>query len=153
VSSTANAGAPARNRVLVVDDEPGMLRMLKAVLAQYGFVTEEACSGDDALKLLSKRSFDVIVSDINMPGLDGLDFVREVRERDFRLPIITITGRPTEQTGPCALALGVFRCLVKPVMPMVLNQTILAAIRAHDEERGTNNAVERQSTDEQRLQR
>jgi CheY-like chemotaxis protein len=95
VSSVANAGAPARNRVLVVDDEPGMLRMLKAVLAQYGFVTEEACSGDDALKLLSKRSFDVIVSDINMPGLDGLDFVREVRERDFRLPIITITGRPT----------------------------------------------------------
>jgi DNA-binding NtrC family response regulator len=94
------------NRVLIVDDEPGMLRMLKAALGLYGFETEEALDGRHAMELLSQKSFDVIVSDINMPRYPGLEFLRGVRERDLDVPVIMMTGKPTFESSARAVSMG-----------------------------------------------
>jgi len=101
------------NRVLLVDDEPGMLQMLKTVLRQYGFVTEEAGDGRDAMELLGKRPFDVIVSDVNMPRYPGLEFLRSVREKDPDIPVIMMTGIKDRAHHMKAQTLNVSEYLVK----------------------------------------
>src|SRR5882672_11237676 len=120
------------NRVLLVDDEPGMLQMLKTVLRQYGFVTEEAGDGRDAMELLGKRPFDVIVSDVNMPRYPGLEFLRSVREKDPDIPVIMMTGKPTVEASSRALEYGAFRYLIKPVMPVTLKDAVERAIQLHE---------------------
>src|SRR5579859_7302812 len=124
--------SPVPNRILLVDDEPGMLRMLKVALGQYGFVTEEALDGQEAMELLGRKSFDVIVSDVNMPRYPGLEFLRGVRERDPDVPVIMMTGKPSIESSTRAVEYGAFRYLVKPVMPAALRDAVERAIRLHE---------------------
>jgi EAL domain-containing protein (putative c-di-GMP-specific phosphodiesterase class I)/CheY-like chemotaxis protein len=139
------------NRVLLVDDEPGMLRMLKAALAQYGFATEEALDGRQAMDLLSQRSFDVIVSDINMPRYSGLEFLRGVRERDPDVPVIMMTGKPSFESSAQAVEYGAFRYLIKPVMPAALKDAVERAIRLHEVARAKRQALELHGIDDKWL--
>ncbi len=69
-------------KVLLVDDEPTILRAYSALLLKAGYDVEKAADGAEALGRLRSQSFDVIVSDISMPRMSGLDFLRAVRERD-----------------------------------------------------------------------
>jgi EAL domain-containing protein (putative c-di-GMP-specific phosphodiesterase class I) len=130
------------NRVLLVDDEPGMLRMLKLALNQYGYVTEEALDGRQAMDILSRQSFDVIISDINMPRYPGLEFLRNVRERDPDVPVIMMTGKPSIESSARAVEYGAFRYLVKPVMPAKLKETVERAIQLHGIARAKRSALE-----------
>jgi EAL domain-containing protein (putative c-di-GMP-specific phosphodiesterase class I) len=130
------------NRVLIVDDEPGMLQMLKAVLSQYGFVTEEARDGREAMELLGKKPFDVIVSDVNMPRYPGLEFLRGVREKDPDIPVIMMTGKPTVEASSRALEYGAFRYLIKPVMPVTLKDAVQRAIQLHELARAKRKALQ-----------
>src|SRR5580658_2244403 len=98
-------------RVLLVDDEPSIRRMFKTALANYGFETEEASDGREALRRIARTPFDVIVSDINMPGQGGLEFLRDVRKRDLDVPVIMMTGKPTLESSNRALEYGAFRYL------------------------------------------
>jgi DNA-binding NtrC family response regulator len=118
-------------RILLVDDEPGILRMFKTALTNYGFLTEEARDGREAMDRLARGTFDVIVSDINMPESGGLDFLRAVRERDLDVPVIMMTGKPSVESSSKALESGAFRCLTKPVMPATLREVIERAVRLH----------------------
>jgi CheY-like chemotaxis protein len=118
-------------RILLVDDEPAILKMFKSALTNYGFVTEEARDGREAMERLAKGSFDAIVSDINMPGHGGLEFLRAVRERDLDVPVILMTGKPSIETSNKAIEYGAFRCLTKPVMPAALRDVIERAVRIH----------------------
>src|ERR1700674_1408187 len=79
--------APRPRRVLLVDDEPGIVDVFATILREFGFAVEGASDGNVAMDLLGRNSFDVIVSDINMPGCDGLEFLRRVRERDLDVPV------------------------------------------------------------------
>ena len=118
--------------ILLVDDEPGILRMFKAALTNYGFLTEEARDGREAMDRLARGTFDAIVSDINMPGSGGLEFLRAVRERDLDVPVIMMTGKPSAQSSRKAMESGAFRCLTKPVMPATLRDVVEQAVSVHD---------------------
>ena len=81
--------------VLLVDDDYTLLRAYKNALNARGIVVETAMDGLDAKARLDKVAFDVVVSDINMPGYGGLEFLRAVRERDLDVPVVLMTGRPS----------------------------------------------------------
>jgi len=127
---------------LVVDDDPSVLRLVKTILERGGYVTEEARDGRDALGVLESRSFDVIVSDINMPGYGGMEFLRGVRERDLETPVILLTGKPTLETSNRAMAFGAFRYLLKPIAPKVLTEAVESAVEASKVERLKRAALE-----------
>jgi CheY-like chemotaxis protein len=117
-------------RILVVDDEPGIQRIFKRALANYGLVAEVAGNADEAMTRLEGGAFDVIVTDVNMPGADGIAFLRICRERYPHIPVIVMSGRPSDAVMTRALVAGAYRYLVKPVMPSALRQVIESAIAA-----------------------
>jgi two-component system response regulator GlrR len=136
-------------RILLVDDEPGILRMFKTALTNYGFLTEEARDGREAMDRLARGTFDVIVSDINMPESGGLDFLRAVRARDLDVPVIMMTGKPSVESSSTALESGAFRCLTKPVMPATLRDVVEQAVSVHDAARLKRQGPEIQGTTRQ----
>jgi EAL domain-containing protein (putative c-di-GMP-specific phosphodiesterase class I)/ActR/RegA family two-component response regulator len=105
----------AHSTVLLVDDEPLILRAYSAMLASKQHEVITARSGVEALELLRRHPFDVIVSDIAMPGLDGIELLGKVREQDLDVPVILMTGGPTVETATQAVERGAFRYLTKPV--------------------------------------
>jgi CheY-like chemotaxis protein len=128
----------AAKRVLLVDDEPGILRMFRTALQHAGFDIEEASNGHVALERLESASFDVVVSDINMPGRDGFELLRNVRERYPDLPLILMTGKPSLESSKEALALGAVRYLVKPVFPAALKAAVDHATTGHEARRASS---------------
>lgn len=94
-------------RILLVDDEPALLEITKLFLERNRqFSTETALSGDLALELLENSSFDAIVSDYQMPGMDGLALLSRIREQGISIPFIILTGRGREEVVIEALNLG-----------------------------------------------
>jgi DNA-binding NtrC family response regulator len=131
----------AGKRVLLVDDEPGILRMFRTALQHAGFDIEEASNGHLALERLEKASFDVVVSDINMPGRDGFELLRGVRERYPDLPVILMTGKPSLESSKEALELGAVRYLVKPVFPAALKEAVEHATTDHEARKAKSHGV------------
>ena len=87
---------PARDTaVLVVDDEEQLRKLIDRMLSRAGLKVQTAAGGEEALVLLrSGRRFDTIVSDLMMPGMDGMQFLREIRQLDLDVPVIFLTGKP-----------------------------------------------------------
>jgi EAL domain-containing protein (putative c-di-GMP-specific phosphodiesterase class I) len=85
------------------------------VLHQHGYEVTTATNGRDAALLVDHHNYDVVLSDIAMPGMDGLQLLREVRARDLGVPVVLITGTPALSSAVQALQLGAFRYLTKPV--------------------------------------
>ncbi len=106
------SGGPLR--VLVVDDEPAILRFLRAGLAAQGFVVTEAQTGEAALGVVARRGTDLVVLDLGLPDVDGLEVIRRVREADPVLPIIVLSSRDDERAKVAALDLGADDFLAKP---------------------------------------
>ncbi len=98
--------------VLVVDDDPGVLFTLQEVLESRGFAVRTAASGEAALGLVD--GVDVVVSDLAMPGMDGMALLAAVRERDPSLPVIIITAHGSERVAVQAIRAGAFDYLHKP---------------------------------------
>jgi len=101
--------------VLVVEDDALLARALSRVLANAGFEVEVALDGVAATNVLLGARFDVVVSDINLPGTNGVDLLRTIRAYDLDLPVILCTGSPTVETAIEAVELGALQYLVKPV--------------------------------------
>jgi EAL domain-containing protein (putative c-di-GMP-specific phosphodiesterase class I) len=119
----------ARPRVLVVDDEPIVTKAHARILASAAEVVAVAHDADEALAQLQGGEFDVIVSDIAMPGMSGTDLLRAVRERDLDLPVIFATGAPSIESAEVAVEHGAFRYLQKPVDPDRLRRAVTDAAR------------------------
>ena len=103
-----------RPRVLCVDDEPVILQILRRLLEVNGF--EAVTCGDPtaAIAAFSAGSFDVVITDIHMPGMDGLALTRALREKEPDLPVVVVTGQGTVDTAIQALREGATGMLVKP---------------------------------------
>ena len=102
--------------VLVVDDEEPLRKLVERMLSRAGLVVTTAASGIEALSMLrAGRRFDTIVSDLIMPGMDGMRLLREVRQLDLDVPMIFLTGNPSLSTAIEAMEQGGFRYLAKPV--------------------------------------
>jgi DNA-binding NtrC family response regulator len=105
---------PMRYSILVVDDEPAQRQLLSGALARDYSVTA-AANGLEATQLLATRSFDLIITDERMPGMDGLALIRWVRERTPEIPIIVLTAYGSIETAVDAMKLGAQEYLTKPL--------------------------------------
>ena len=101
-------------RVLVVDDEPAIRRALRPPLAELGFQVFEASRGEEALQLLHSNPVDVVLLDINMPGIGGIETLRRIRAFAPRLPVLMVTVRDGEEEKVEALELGADDYVTKP---------------------------------------
>src|SRR3989304_6022086 len=105
--ATATVQAPSSaRRVLVIDDEPAVLRVLGLLLERNGFRVDTVASARDALRLLEREKLDVVLSDIIMPELSGVDFLRELRRHDLYVPVILMTAGPTLDSALDAIENG-----------------------------------------------
>jgi EAL domain-containing protein (putative c-di-GMP-specific phosphodiesterase class I) len=107
-------------RVLIIDDEPAVLRVLGLLLERNGFVVASASNGRDGLALLADKGFDVVLTDIIMPELSGLDFLKELRQHDLDVPVILMTAGATLDSALDAIEYGAQQYLLKPVEPDAL---------------------------------
>jgi EAL domain-containing protein (putative c-di-GMP-specific phosphodiesterase class I) len=123
--------APSRGLILLVDDEPAIARAYARTLGAAGFSVVTAADGREADAAAREKSFDVIVSDIAMPEMDGLDLLRAVREHDLDVPFIIMTGGPAVDSAARAMEYGALRYLVKPVAPEDLEEVVARAVRLH----------------------
>jgi len=117
-------------RVLVVDDEEIVGKRLKQALTKVGYEVETFLDGKDALARLAERSFDVVVTDIRMDEVDGLEVLRQVRESTPRTKVIIITGYATIETAREALVKGAFEFIAKPFRPKELRKVVERAVEA-----------------------
>ena len=101
-------------RVLIVDDDPALRTILSVMLTQSAFVCRTAASGEAALRLLENQPTDVVISDLRMPGISGMDLLVEVRERYPRLAFLMVTGENETRVGVRAMQLGADDYLLKP---------------------------------------
>ncbi|MFO0750506.1 MAG: response regulator [Myxococcota bacterium] len=124
-------GAPESGRILLVDDDALLRGALERVLGRRGWTVVAAADGLDARARLKEGVFDVVISDVNMPGYGGLQFLRAVRERDPHMPVILMTGKPSVESSIGAIEHGVFRYLVKPVRSDILEDVVSRAARLH----------------------
>ena len=120
-----------RGVVLVVDDTPEPRRATVRVLRAQGHDAVEAACGKEALELAERYSFDVVVSDILMPDMDGLALLRALRERDADMPVLLMTGSPQLETAVKAVEYGAFEYVLKPFEPAKLCASVARAIRHH----------------------
>lgn len=129
IGSQTEVPSEPRGRVLVIDDEPLVRDLLALVLRRAGFLVEAADDGRSAIDVLDGGGFDAILSDISMPNLDGVSFLREVRRRDLDVPVVLITGDPTTETAVRALRHGALNYLSKPVEPAMVEAEIARAVQ------------------------
>jgi EAL domain-containing protein (putative c-di-GMP-specific phosphodiesterase class I) len=116
---TVSAPLGAR-RVLIIDDEPSVLRVIGLLLERHGFAVASASNAREGLSLLAETGFDVVLTDIIMPELSGLDFLRELRQHDLDVPVILMTAGATLDSALDAIEYGASQYLLKPVEPEAL---------------------------------
>lgn len=103
-----------RSNILVVDDEPPLRKVLQTSLTARGFSVEEAGSGEQAIEILPQRAFDLVLLDINMPGMSGLEACRRIRTLMPQLGIVMATVRDAESDIVRALEAGADDYITKP---------------------------------------
>ena len=118
------AVSPNARRVLVIDDELAVLRVVGLLLERNGFSVDTASSAPEGLELLKTRRYHVVLSDIIMPELSGVEFLREMRRYDMDVPVILMTAGPTLDSALDAIAYGAQQYLLKPVEPDALVQSV-----------------------------
>jgi EAL domain-containing protein (putative c-di-GMP-specific phosphodiesterase class I) len=118
--------------VLLIDDDPSILRSYGRNLSKAGYEVVTAKDGAEALTLLAASSFDVIVSDISMPRIGGIELLRAVRERDLDVPVLLMTAGSVLKPALQAVEYGASQFLLKPLEQNVLQEAVARAIRLHE---------------------
>jgi CheY-like chemotaxis protein len=119
----------AKASVLVVDDELALGRACARILERGGHRVVTTTDGIRAWELFGGGGFDVVVCDVVMPGMSGLELLRAAHERDGDVPVVLVTGNPTDQDAEDAAAGGALMYLTKPIDPRVLLQVVEHAWR------------------------
>jgi len=122
-----NEGNPVSGTIMTVDDSPSMRMLLKAALTDLGYKVLEAEDGVQALERLDGATPDLLITDINMPRLDGFGLIEKVREQDLHrnLPILVLTTESSDEKKQRARSAGATGWIVKPFHP----DKLAAAIR------------------------
>ncbi|MBI5234235.1 MAG: sigma-54-dependent Fis family transcriptional regulator [Deltaproteobacteria bacterium] len=120
-------------KVLVVDDDLQIRKALVEVLQRKGFSAASAESGQEALALMEKDGFDAIVTDLKMPGMDGVELLRSVRQRASAIPVIIMTAYGTIENAIEAMKLGAEDYVLKPFSPELIDSALRKALASkHD---------------------
>lgn len=107
-------GAKANGRVLIVDDEPNALRVLSAILKEEGYRVFEARNGDEALRTVRKEDVDAVITDVRMPGTDGMELFEHLLRNHPDIPAIFLTAYGSVDAAVGAITRGAFYYFVKP---------------------------------------
>ena len=127
--------------VLVVDDEPALRRVFRASLSANGFVIEEARCGEEAVDMLPHCPFDLVLLDINMPGIGGVEACREIRALAPKVGILMVTVRDEERDMVRALEAGADDYVTKPVRFRELVARMRAVLRRLEANSATERAI------------
>ncbi len=113
--------------ILVVDDERSMRDFLKILLSKEGYDVETAAGGDEALQLLKKQTFQLVISDIKMDGMSGLELLNAIKEQNPALPVVMITAFASPDDAVFAMKNGAFDYISKPFNVDEIKSVIIAA--------------------------
>src|SRR5882757_6807952 len=100
--------------ILIIDDEKSIRKTLTEILSYEGYKIDEACDGEDGLKKFKEKNFDIVLCDIKMPKLDGIEFLEKAREINDEVPIIIISGHGNIETAVEAVKKGAYDYISKP---------------------------------------
>lgn len=117
------------DRVLIVDDDTSVCTMLYKVIRSNGIEADTAASGQQALQMVEQNHYDLMLLDVNMPGMDGFEVVQALRQRGIRIPIIIVSGRQEDYDTLYGLDIGADDYVTKPFNPVVLGAKVKALIR------------------------
>jgi len=131
-------------KILVVDDERVIIRSCELVLKAEGYDIEGASSGRDAILKMEKNSYNLVLTDLNMPEMDGITLIRWLRQNRPEIGIVILTGYPSQETIREALELGIIDYVPKPFTPAVLTDVTRRAV----EWLGKQGAVEEKHDEE-----
>ena len=131
-----------RGRLLIADDEPELLRATARVLKHCGYLVDMVENGEQAIEAIQAHSYDAILSDISMPGIDGIELLRKIHENDEDVPVILITGAPAVETAVMALEHGAYKYLLKPVTNERLEEVVNKAVQLRQMAKIRREAVE-----------
>jgi CheY-like chemotaxis protein len=115
-------------QVLVIDDDAVVGRSFDRVLSDKGYQVVTALSGEEALDTMNGRHFDVVFTDIKMPGMDGLEVTESIKARSPLTPVVVITGYGTQENEAQAAMLGVSGFVRKPLTPEMIESVTLKAV-------------------------
>lgn len=118
-----------KGRVLVIDDEAIVRVSCKRVLEPQGYEVEVTERGADALRMLQERQFDIVITDLLMPDMDGLEVLKRIKESWPEMPVIIITGYGTVSTAVQAVKLGAYDVVEKPFTPETILQVVERALK------------------------
>jgi EAL domain-containing protein (putative c-di-GMP-specific phosphodiesterase class I) len=119
-----------RATALVADDDEALLRVLSRVVKDEGYTVLAVADGDEAVKAFAAQPFDLVISDIDMPGQSGIELLQAIRARDLDVPVVLVTGGPKLETAMSAVEYGASHYLTKPVDIPRLQTTIRRATQA-----------------------
>ena len=118
----------AKRHVLVIDDDAVVGRSFDRVLSNKGYDVDTALNGEQGLKDIESQDYDVIFTDIKMPGMDGLEVAERIKARCPWTPVVVITGYGTEENEARAHVLGVNGFVRKPLTPEMIESVTLKAL-------------------------
>jgi DNA-binding NtrC family response regulator len=118
--------------ILVLDDDPDTTEILQHLLDREGYKVEVASSPQAGIERLASHQFHILVLDLRLPGMDGIEVLRKIRERDRDLAVVVLTGYPSVETAVASLKGGVSDYVEKPINA----EKLLASVRAVVEEKG-----------------
>jgi len=119
-------------QVLVVDDEPNLRRVLSAQLSRDGYDVHTAEDGAQALAVLAEHHIDLVITDLKMPGVDGMELLRSALKLDAELPVVMITAHGTVDNAVEALKLGAFDYITKPFDQGEVRTIVRKALKTRD---------------------
>jgi DNA-binding NtrC family response regulator len=118
----------AKRHVLVIDDDAVVGRSFDRVLSDKGYEVDTARNGEEGLKDIESQNYDVVFTDIKMPGIDGLEVAERIKARCPWTPVVVITGYGTEENEARAHVLGVNGFVRKPLTPEMIESVTLKAL-------------------------
>jgi DNA-binding NtrC family response regulator len=127
----SNGGSRTAPRILVVDDEPDICELIRQILESEGYDATPETSAIGALERIAKQEFDLVLSDVMMAGLNGLDLCRHIGEKRPGMPVILVTGRGNMDTVISALRLGARDFLTKPVDAASITTSVARTLQQH----------------------
>jgi len=128
---TAMTTPDVRPTLLFVDDEPQLCHLVQKILGEDGYDVVTAGNGEDALQIADSFHPEIVVLDLNMPVLGGIDTLRELRARGFDCPVIMLTALGTAGTAREAMALGACEYLTKPFNLYLFKSMLVDALAGH----------------------
>jgi DNA-binding response OmpR family regulator len=125
-----SSSSQVRGHILVIDDDRSARMLLERVLVKAGHTVQLADTAEEGLAALQASTYDLLITDKNLPGIDGLELLRRARQRTPHLKAILITGFPSEETKSSASELGVHSYVTKPFGVHDIVEVCAAALRA-----------------------